>query len=169
MNPSIWSSVSQHFLTSFPASYLPVATMWHLGSNLSSINSVKIDNLLDSYSSNPSNINKMIFLFWLLYRFLGAEADHQWLPKHQNAFLDISATILLWMLWSRSPEVLAFWWPSRRRTFYSRWFFSYQVLLQSTLFSALNTLHTGLVLTTCQQIRQWFLLSFSFFWPLWAL
>ena len=69
------------------------------------------------------------------------------------------------MLWSRSPEVLAFWWPSRRRTFYSRWFFSYQVLLQSTLFSALNTLHTGLVLTTCQQIRYWFLLSFSLFEP----
>ena len=103
----------------------------------------------------------------LLFEFfiLEEEVAHQWLPKQQNAFLDISATILLWMLWSRSPEVLAFWWPSRRRTFYSRWFFSYQVLLQSTLFSALNTLHTGLVLTTCQQIRYWFLLSFSFFEP----
>ena len=50
VNPPIWSSVSQHLLTSFPASCLPVATIWHLGSSLSSINSEKIDNLLDGYS-----------------------------------------------------------------------------------------------------------------------
>ena len=70
VNPPIWSSVSQHLLTSFPASCLPVATIWHLGSNLSSINSEKIDNLLDGYSSNPSNINKMIFLFDFFIDFL---------------------------------------------------------------------------------------------------
>ena len=41
MNSSIWSSASQHFLTSFPVSCLAVATMWHLGSTLPSINSEK--------------------------------------------------------------------------------------------------------------------------------
>ena len=70
VNPPIWNSVSQHLLTSFPASCLPVATMWHLGSKLSSINSEKIDNILDGYSSNPSNINKMIFLFDFFIDFL---------------------------------------------------------------------------------------------------
>ena len=63
VNPSIWSSTSQHFLTSFPASCLAVATMWHLGSTLPSINSENIDNLLDGNSSNPSNINKMLDWF----------------------------------------------------------------------------------------------------------
>ena len=63
VNPSIWSSVSQHFLTSFPASCLAVATMWHLGSTFPSINSENIENLLDGNSSNPSNINKMLDWF----------------------------------------------------------------------------------------------------------
>ena len=83
----------------------------------------------------------------------------QKLVIHQSACLDISATKLLWKLMSRSPMPLAFLWLSRRHTFYKSLVFPYQVLLRSTLF---NTLHMGLVLTTCQQIRWWLLLSFQF-------
>ena len=96
---------------------------------------------------------KRIFV-WLLHRCLGgAEVDHtsECMSRHFSNKTALKAD-------EPQPMPLAFLWLSRRRTFYNSLVFPYQVLLRSTLF---NTLHTGLVLTTCQQIRWWLLLSFQ--------